>query len=95
MHIQHAHHGNRGKFFVNEDGGADTAIMTYRDIDDHTILIDHTEVNEIHKGKGVGAQLVKAGVEYAREKGLKIIPVCPFAKSVFEKKPEYADVLAD
>ena len=31
--------------------------------------------------------------EYAREKGIKIIPLCPFAKSVFDKTPEFRDVL--
>ena len=94
MNIQHSHHGTRGKFFVNENGQQDTAVMTYIDVDNSTILIDHTEVDDVHKGKGIGAQLVKAAVDMAREKGLKIIPECPFARSVFERKTEYADVLA-
>jgi len=32
-------------------------------------------------------------VEWARASGKKILPLCPFAKSVFDKKPEYRDVL--
>ncbi len=27
------------------------------------------------------------------EKGISIIPLCPFAKSVFDKVPEFSDVL--
>jgi uncharacterized protein len=37
--------------------------------------------------------LAKA-VEFVREKNVKVIPLCPFAKSVFDKTPEYRDVLA-
>ncbi len=57
------------------------------------IIIDHTEVNEGHNGKGFGKMMVAKAVEFAREKNLKIIPLCPFAKKVFEKTPEFKDVL--
>jgi predicted GNAT family acetyltransferase len=32
-------------------------------------------------------------VNYARENKIKIIPLCPFAKSVFDKVEEIRDVL--
>ncbi|WP_433754219.1 GNAT family N-acetyltransferase [Paenibacillus amylolyticus] len=38
-------------------------------------------------------ELIKAMVEYARENGIKILPLCPFAKGRFERISEYADVL--
>lgn len=57
------------------------------------MIIDHTEVDETYEGKGLGRQLVKAGVEYAREHQLKILPSCPFAKKIFEITPAFADVL--
>jgi predicted GNAT family acetyltransferase len=37
--------------------------------------------------------MVSAAVDYAREKHIKIIPLCPFAKSVFDRTPEFRDVL--
>jgi predicted GNAT family acetyltransferase len=37
--------------------------------------------------------LVHAGVEYARENNLKIFPLCPFAKSIFDKREAFRDVL--
>jgi predicted GNAT family acetyltransferase len=40
----------------------------------------------------VGGKLVAAAVAYAREHGVGILPLCPFAKSVFDRTPEYADV---
>ena len=44
-------------------------------------------------GTGAGKKMVEAAVLYAREKGISIIPLCVFARSVFDKTPEYKDVL--
>jgi len=41
----------------------------------------------------VGYQLVEAAVEYARQHNIKLIVWCPFAKKVFDKKPDWHDVL--
>ena len=58
------------------------------------MIIDHTEVSDELRCKNVGYQLVHTAVEYARANHIKIIPLCPFAKSVFDKKAaEYGDVL--
>jgi predicted GNAT family acetyltransferase len=37
--------------------------------------------------------MVAKAVDYARENGIKIIPLCPFAKRVFDKEPGYGDVI--
>ena len=66
--------------------------MTYSMAGD-IIIIDHTEVDALLKGTGAGAKLVAAAVVWARAEHRQIMPLCPFAKSVFEKTPEYADVL--
>ena len=67
--------------------------MTYTFAGDEKIIIDHTEVDESLKGKGVGYKLVDSSVVFARENNLKILPLCPFAAAVFKKKLEYSDVL--
>ena len=69
------------------------AKMTFIFAGDDKIIIDHTEVNPGNEGKGFGKQMVKKAVEYARDKGIKIIPLCPFEKSVFDKVPEFTNVL--
>jgi predicted GNAT family acetyltransferase len=56
-------------------------------------IISHTSVDDGYGGKGIAADLVDKVVQEARNKGVKIIPLCPFAKKQFEKKPEYQDVL--
>lgn len=67
--------------------------MTYTWAGPTKFIIDHTDVNPDFKGKGIGKQMLMKAVEYARANQLKIMPLCPFAKSVFDKDPEIGDVL--
>lgn len=68
--------------------------MVYRMDTPEKMVIEHTEVDESLKGKGVGLQLVTEAVEYARENNIRIVPVCSFAAAIFKKKEEFKDVLA-
>jgi len=92
LDIQHSIKGNKGKFFIEKDG-VQLAEMVYTMTDPHKMIIEHTEVDDQLRGQNVGNQLVKAGVDFARTNNIKIIPLCPFANSVFKRKTEYADVL--
>ncbi|WP_026999421.1 GNAT family N-acetyltransferase [Eisenibacter elegans] len=92
MDVQQEDNGKKGKFFVLENGQQE-AEMTYTWAGDSRIIIDHTDVGEALKGKSAGKQMVMQAVAFAREKGIKIIPLCPFAKSVFDKVAEIRDVL--
>ena len=92
MEIQHKQEGTKGIFYIAIDGKI-LAEMVYTMAGNDKMIIEHTEVDDELRGKNIGAQLVKHAVEYARHYKLKIIPVCPFANSVFKKKPEYHDVL--
>jgi uncharacterized protein len=93
MNIQREEHGRKGAFFIDEDGEW-VAEMTYLKSGDHTIVIDHTEVDPKLQGRNAGRELVAAAVKYARDNGLKIKPVCPYTKRVIDSTPEYQDVLA-
>jgi hypothetical protein len=90
--IEHERAGHKGAFVWMQDGRR-LAEMTYTTAGSR-VIIDHTTVDEVLRGKGAGAQLVRAAVEWARKENVKLLPLCPFARSVFEKTPEYADVLA-
>ena len=92
MEVQQKEDGTKGTFYI-QDSGMEAAAMYYVYAGTDKFIIDHTEVSPAYEGKGLGKQLVRAAVDFARAKGLKIIPLCPYAKSVFEKVPEYADVL--
>ncbi len=93
MNMQQSDTGKRGRFFIEQDSRT-VAKMTYSWAGETSILIDHTAVDASLKGKGVGKQQVAQAVAFARERRIKIIPLCPFARSVFEKVPECRDVLS-
>ncbi len=57
------------------------------------LIIDHTEVFTGFEGKGIGKALVLKVVELARTKKIKVLPLCPYAKNLFEKMQELKDVL--
>jgi Predicted acetyltransferase len=92
MEIKQIEHGSKGAFIIEQDHER-LAEMTYSVAGEKLIIIDHTEVSDKLKGKGAGKQLVAKAVEYARAKGIKILPLCPFARSVFDKTPEFQDVM--
>lgn len=93
MHILHHNTDKKGRFYIEVDG-IEIAAMHYVWAASNKMIIDHTEVNEAYEGRGLGKQLLQALVLYARANSISIVPLCPFAKSVFEKVAEYRDVLA-
>jgi len=89
--IQHQETETKGSFYY-ELAGKRLAEMTYSKAGTELIIIDHTEVDDSLRGHGVGVALVKYAVEFVREKKIKILPLCPFAKAILSKHPEWKDV---
>lgn len=81
-----------GGAFVYEKQGI-KGEMTFSKAGSTMLIIDHTEVDEALRGMGIGESLLDELVSYARKNELRVIPLCPFAKSVFDKKAEIRDVL--
>jgi uncharacterized protein len=92
MEVKQRSENNKGAFYI-EDNGKEVATMTYVFAGENRFIIDHTVVDPAYEGKGLGKQLVKAGVEFARKNNYHVIPLCPYAKKVFERTAEYNDVL--
>lgn len=93
MKIERINDGNKG-FFRAMENEVQAGLMTYTWAGSDKFIIDHTEVDENFKGQGVGKKMVMATVDFARANHIKIIPLCPFAKSVFDKVEEIRDVLS-
>lgn len=84
--------GENGFFHIDIDG-KQVAKMTFVFAGNDKIIIDHTEVNPENEGRGFGKKMLAKAVKHARENNITIIPLCSFAKSVFDKVPEFRDVL--
>lgn len=57
------------------------------------VLFPHTEVPAALEGKGVGSALVRHGMAFARERNLRVIPVCTFFAGYIAKHPEFHDLV--
>lgn len=79
-------------FYIGDEHAPDTE-MTYVPSGEKLITIDSTHVSESMKGQGAGKQLLTALTDWARKEGLKIIPLCPYAKAQMEKNPVYHDLI--
>jgi len=85
---------NAGGEFVVVRGGTRIAELTY-DLSATTLAIDHTFVDPELRGAGIAQKLVDAAVAWARKHQRRILPICPFVKTVFNRSPaKYADVRA-
>jgi predicted GNAT family acetyltransferase len=91
VELIHNDKDHRG-FFLLQNNGETAAEMTYVWISTERIIIDHTAVSPDYQGQGLGKQLVAKAVEFAREKGITILPLCPFARAIFDRTPEYNDI---
>ncbi|AZQ44095.1 GNAT family N-acetyltransferase [Nonlabens ponticola] len=92
MEITITERDNKGFAMAREDGKR-AGVMTYSIPGSDFIIIDHTEVEDDFAGKSVGKELLYKIVEMAREKDIKILPLCPFAAAMFKKLDDIQDVL--
>ena len=82
--IEKEDNGKKGRFVIYQN--CETAgEMTFTWAGEDKFIIDHTEVQEKFEGHGFAKQLVMQAVEFAREARVKILPLCPYARRVFEK----------
>ena len=72
--------------------GGKTAFLVYRRMPGKLVLV-HTEVPTAFAGQGIGSKLVRTGIEYAREQGLTVVPLCAFATDYLRRHQEYADLV--
>ena len=82
---------HKGAWVIERDGQT-LAELSYTTAGS-LVILDHTDVNDSLRGTGSGKKLVEEAVRWARGAGVKLMPLCPFAKSVFDKNPELRDVL--
>jgi predicted GNAT family acetyltransferase len=57
------------------------------------IVFTHTEVPPEHKRQGIGSALIRFALASARERGLQVVPICPFFAAYIKKHAEVQDLL--
>lgn len=84
----------QGMFYIGEKEQP-LAYITYKPVREGVIAVDHTVVDKSLEGQGIGSRLFNTIIEFSKEEGVKIIPVCSFVKAKFDKKPELAELRAE
>jgi uncharacterized protein len=62
-------------------------------LDGSVIDLVHTEIDQKFQGGGLAGQLASASLDSARDRGLAVLPTCPFIRSWIRKHPEYKDLV--
>ena len=53
-------------------------------------VITHVGVHPSLRGQGVAGKIVEAGLGYARENSLRVVPMCSYAAAYIRRHPEHA-----
>jgi predicted GNAT family acetyltransferase len=79
------------RFELAVDGG--TAFIEYK-LSGHTLFLIHTEVPRELEGKGVGGAIVLKALQYAKDNGYEIVPLCPFVQTWLERHKEWKTIVS-
>jgi predicted GNAT family acetyltransferase len=85
-------HENEAKRRFEARVGEHTAVMD-RYYDGDTLVITHTGVPDALGGQGLASHMARAVLDGARERGQKVVPLCPFVAAYIKRHPEYEDLL--
>lgn len=70
------------------------AEVTFPRIDDNTVNINHTFVDDSLRGQGVASKLMEAAAIHIRKDGKKAVLTCSYAINWFKKHEEFKDIVA-
>jgi predicted GNAT family acetyltransferase len=60
--------------------------------DEKNFVITHVGVHPELRGQGLAGVIVEASLNYAREKDLRVIPMCSYAAAYIRSHPEYLEL---
>ena len=83
-------HAEMHRYELPIDG--DVVVVTYN-LSPGSLMITETLVPERLEGKGLASRLAKHVLADAKDRGLVVLPVCPFFAGYLQKHPEHADVV--
>ncbi len=58
------------------------------------IIFTHTEVPEAFEGQGIAGKIAKVALDYAKDSGMRVRPMCPYIAAYIKRHPEYQSIAA-
>ena len=74
--------------------GEPAGLLQYRLRPDLIELV-HTEIDEEFEGRGLGSRLISFALNDARERGLAVLPFCPFVNDYIQRHRQYVDLVPE
>jgi len=66
--------------------------LVYRERGGDVVAFLHTEVDPNVQRRGLGTALVVGALDDARDRGQRVVPICPFVDAYIRRHPDYADL---
>jgi hypothetical protein len=85
-------HENEKKRRFEAQVGEHTAVM-YRYYSEDSLVITHTLVPDELAGQGLAGYMTRTVLDGARERGLSVVPICPYVAAYIKRHPEYQDLV--
>lgn len=84
---------DRGRYVARIDHVEGEAELTFTRRSPALISADHTSAPPSMRGTGVALALVERLIADARAEAFKVMPLCSYVRTQFDRHPEWADVL--
>lgn len=81
---------DQNRYELAVDG--EVAVVTYN-LSPPNLMITETLVPGKLEGRGLASRLAKHVIADARDRGLVLLPVCPFFSAYLQKHPEHAEAV--
>lgn len=85
MPISIRHLPEQGRFEATVEG--QLCVAEYRLVE-RVMLITHTQVTTRLEGRGIAGELIQAALDHAQSHGLKVRPLCSYARAYMRRHPE-------
>lgn len=89
MNKEVVHNEAAQRFEIRNPEG--TAFVEYKPYK-NGIAYTHTEVPPALEGKGLAGTLARYVLDYARDKNLEVLPLCPYIKGYIDRHEEYRSI---
>lgn len=83
------------RIYAKDETGAMIAEVTFPNVSENIVNIDHTFVDDSLRGQGIAGSLLKAVAQTLRSSHKKAYPTCSYAIKWFAAHPDYADVYTE
>ncbi|HWI95680.1 MAG TPA: GNAT family N-acetyltransferase [Solirubrobacterales bacterium] len=82
------------KRYEIHSGGELAGFATYR-LKAGLIELVHTEIDEEFEGHGLGGRLIAFALNDARERGLAVLPFCPFVNDYIQRHRQFVELIPE